>query len=165
MFPSTIMECILLAVVCVIHLSSVRAAPLAGLDIPTNAQQAQAWRPSSSLVRPNIATNVNFGFSSSVDPRTGLVNLAGGIADGFGLDAGILAKTVGNSVTFTGGNGSANAGNRNTAVGNGGVQSLGHVNAFVPVMPNGLALSKALTQTNAIGPMSHAGGHAAGIVG
>ena len=88
-----------------------------------------------------------------------------GVSHGFGVDAGIISKTMGNTVSFTSGKGKASGWVRTMAVGNGGADASGTVLAMVPGVLNGISFNTANSITNAIGRRASAKGSAAGYVG
>ncbi|OQV16787.1 hypothetical protein BV898_09143 [Hypsibius exemplaris] len=135
------------------------------INIPTNFSEIQNFQLPRSLTNPNVGVSIDDSVSLSVDPRTGEVNLAGGVSQGFGVDAGIFTKTMGNSVTFTSGKGQASGGGSGSAVSNGGATGSGFIFARVPTVANGLAFSKAQSLTKGIGQFGRGTGSAAGMVG
>lgn len=81
------------------------------------------------------------------------------------MDAGILTKTAGNTVSFTSGKGRASGNVATMAFGNGGADASGSVVAIVPSVLNGLSFNTANALTNAIGKRGSARGTAIGHVG
>lgn len=88
-----------------------------------------------------------------------------GIADGFGVDGGILAISNGNSVTFLNKGGKATASGGGSAAGNRGASAFGSVDAIVPTVLHGIGLSQAQSITGGSGRFGLANGHAGVQVG
>ena len=88
-----------------------------------------------------------------------------GVSQGFGVDAGIFAKTFGNAITFTAGQGKASGSGGGSASSNGGATGTGSIFALVPSVSNGLAFSRAQTLTQGIGSKGRGTGTAVGSVG
>lgn len=63
----------------VLILSAGGASILDALNLPTDLDGVKNYRLPPSVVNPNVRTSIDFGFGASVDPNSGLINLAGGM--------------------------------------------------------------------------------------
>ena len=70
---------LLLAGICLVSVDGQGSSPFfSGLGLPSNAAQLRNWKPSNSMLNPNVATNVDYSIAANVDEDTGKINLAGG---------------------------------------------------------------------------------------